>query len=38
MVSCRHIHAEAMTLHRDREALAEEWHQLLVLLDPTHPE
>jgi hypothetical protein len=27
-----------MVLNRDREALAEEWHNLLCLLDPAHPE
>ena len=34
----RHVHAEAMTLFSDKEALAEEWHKLLCLLDPLHPE
>lgn len=37
-VAGRHIHATSMVLNKDREALAEEWHQLLCLLDPTHPE
>ena len=27
-----------MAAHRDREALAEEWHQLLCSLDPSYPE
>lgn len=27
-----------MTTYYDKEALAEEWHNLLAKLDPTHPE
>lgn len=25
---CRHVHAQSMVLHREKEALAEEWHQV----------
>lgn len=35
---CRDVHAQAMTKYYDREALAEEWHALLCMLDPAHPE
>jgi len=35
---CRHVHAQAMVINREKEALAEEWHQLLCMLDPEHPE
>ena len=34
---CRHVHAQAMALFSDKESLAEEWHKLLCLLDPSHP-
>ena len=27
-----------MMTHRDRESLAEEWHQLLGRMDPSHPQ
>eukprot|EP00798_Chlamydomonas_sp_ICE-L_P010215 gene10215-8131_t len=34
----RHVHAVSMALNRDKELLAEEWHHLLCLLDPSNPE
>ncbi len=35
--ACRHVHAKSMALHRDREALAEEFHRVLCDLDPSAP-
>lgn len=35
---CRHVHAESMVMNRDKESLAEEWHQLMCCFDPAHPE
>lgn len=36
--SCPCFTAQAMTSFYDHESLAEEWHNLLCMLDPTHPE
>ena len=34
---CRHVHALSMVHNHDRDALAEQWHNLLCIHDPTHP-
>ncbi|GAX74837.1 hypothetical protein CEUSTIGMA_g2283.t1 [Chlamydomonas eustigma] len=34
---CRHVHARKLASKRNLESLAEEWHHLLVNLDPAQP-